>query len=694
MSDLLFESDDRTPKRMRLGTRSCAECRRRHVRCIFPPGSSVCEGCALHLVSCISQEANRQKKIQPERHGESTLHQQLKELEDVVLRIRTSVDRDPNSSASVNARAKLTEILSSLEQTSPGTSSSVEDNRITNNINRPPPTFEDISISLSNADDLNNLEEAPIISLFHDALRIQSCERQRNEPTIDPSRNNRMQDMLQRLKNLIPQPANIRLLLAETEKYWSTWPPCYLGPNLSDRVRSGGDCPMALLTKAFTSLKPALMAKAVVFLALCIQQLPKVLQHQDLNMQSSTEVVKSYMKITTSLLSISADIGESIDDVECLMLQSKLYINCGMPRKVWLSTRYALNTAFLLGLHHLHQRNDQRKRQLFDQIWQVDRHMAITLGFPCSISNSHPALAQDPGVQGVQQLARQLCLIGGEIIERNQNYNSVDYSVTVKLQEELDRLRAIMPEDWWNPIPSPIQSVGEQYYQSSIKIQYFLLCKHVHLPYMLKSTTSKKFEHSREVVLETSRELIKTYQGLRNSAQAEFVMCEAMEFGAFCAAAVLIIDIFARRPQRSLGEELEDVRLVDGLVLTLRRFDSIMECSVASQAAQLLEFLSAVYRGSYNGPENFEAVIPYFGRVRINWRSVVGSRTESDDQFSATKNPSSKTVEFSTSTFGFPMPADPYLEAEIGLDWTTTMGTDDVYDWFQTFDLQRHFLLQ
>jgi hypothetical protein len=44
------------PRRaMRKGTRSCYECRKRKVRCIFGKNSSVCEGCVLRRKRCIEQ---------------------------------------------------------------------------------------------------------------------------------------------------------------------------------------------------------------------------------------------------------------------------------------------------------------------------------------------------------------------------------------------------------------------------------------------------------------------------------------------------------------------------------------------------------------------------------------------------------------------------------------------------------------
>ena len=44
-------------RKVRKGTRSCWECKRRKIRCIFPAsGEAICVGCQRRRVSCIGQE--------------------------------------------------------------------------------------------------------------------------------------------------------------------------------------------------------------------------------------------------------------------------------------------------------------------------------------------------------------------------------------------------------------------------------------------------------------------------------------------------------------------------------------------------------------------------------------------------------------------------------------------------------------
>ncbi|KAL2349623.1 hypothetical protein BJ546DRAFT_867559 [Cryomyces antarcticus] len=50
-------SDGGTRKKMRKGTRSCFECRRRKTRCTFTPENpSVCAGCFARGSGCVDQE--------------------------------------------------------------------------------------------------------------------------------------------------------------------------------------------------------------------------------------------------------------------------------------------------------------------------------------------------------------------------------------------------------------------------------------------------------------------------------------------------------------------------------------------------------------------------------------------------------------------------------------------------------------
>jgi hypothetical protein len=401
---------------------------------------------------------------------------------------------------------------------------------------------------------------------------------------------------------------------------------------------------------------------------------------------SSRALIHSFMKITNDLLSVSAGIGETIDDLEVLMLQSKLYLNLGMPRKSWLSGRHALNSGLLLGLHRMESGQDKRREDLWTHIWQVDIQMSLLIGFPNAIPASHPSISTNNlSISGFEQLYHKMCLIAGAVISRDQTHRQTDYSATVKIQEDLEAIRTLMPEAWWGPDADTNASLEDLYHAYATKIQYYLLCRLVHQPYMLQSTTSSKFAPSRTAALDASRALIHNYQGLRHSAQAKLVLCEIMDFEAFCAGIVLVIDLLAHKHRHRPPEEIseaQDSALVEHLTQTLHNVSVAMECSIAAQAAQLLEFLAAAYRGAYAGPREYEVVVPYFGKVKIDGIALMAS-SSADVATQTAAAPAS--VQVSANLFGYPFPADDGLDAELGRDWGAMVDLDATYDWFQTF---------
>ena len=88
----IFPADAKSPKRMRLGTKSCVECRRRKVRCIIDRGSRECRACLLHDVPCRSQQsATHHEPDEP-------LRDRVLELEKFVKRAYSDTSEIPLSS--------------------------------------------------------------------------------------------------------------------------------------------------------------------------------------------------------------------------------------------------------------------------------------------------------------------------------------------------------------------------------------------------------------------------------------------------------------------------------------------------------------------------------------------------------------------------------------------------------------------
>jgi hypothetical protein len=281
-----------------------------------------------------------------------------------------------------------------------------------------------------------------------------------------------------------------------------------------------------------------------------------------------------------------------------------------------------------------------------------------------------------------------LSIIAGHIIERNQNHRTSEYSVTLNIDQELHQCRGRIPSEWWNGLPSigtPLETI---YGLSIMKMQFYSFRKMLHLPYMLKSAIDENYQYSRLAALDASREIIRAYQTVRVHPDLAISICDVFDFQAFTAAVVLSIDLLSQTSQLETHQEASDWGLIHDLTRSLKSVSEAMECIVAGQAAQLLKILSSFRHGSYSGPENYEVVIPMFGRVRINHPKTLRSQNEVNSLYdNGNFQQFMPKFEFSTNSFApFGMTGDIVSDVELGIDWTSILNVDTNYDWSQTFN--------
>ena len=106
----------RKRRRVRRGTQSCWECKRRKIRCTFvAPTESVCDGCKSRLVECISQEfyveldrvtnkMNKARQIDPQGDLAGSIGRSLPSLKS---QDRISVVVSPSTPPAINPAAAV-----------------------------------------------------------------------------------------------------------------------------------------------------------------------------------------------------------------------------------------------------------------------------------------------------------------------------------------------------------------------------------------------------------------------------------------------------------------------------------------------------------------------------------------------------------------------------------------------------------
>jgi len=157
------------------------------------------------------------------------------------------------------------------------------------------------------------------------------------------------------------------------------------------------DAPVSTFNMSFVSRQdPVKIARALLYIALCIQQLPPEFDGTRLQLYNTylsiDGVADTYMSSVSILITSDDDFVATIVGLECLILQEIFHMNAGNFRRAWVSARRAVTMAQLLDLHKEYTNpldgNDLMssiaKKQMWRKVVLIERSLAIRLGLPCS----------------------------------------------------------------------------------------------------------------------------------------------------------------------------------------------------------------------------------------------------------------------------------------------------------------------
>jgi hypothetical protein len=154
--------------------------------------------------------------------------------------------------------------------------------------------------------------------------------------------------------------------------------------------------------------------------------------------------------------------------------------------------------------------------------------------------------------------------------------------------------------------------------------QYFLTKVYLHLPYLLKGTSSHFYKNSNAIALDSARELLSRYHALRSYVHGTPVFdCQTVDFIGFMAAVVLLVGTRRGPGLPSHG----DVDLIDKTIQLLLQFGAVRTNQLALQCGSTLRTLLALCLPNrrQESPIPPEIRIPYFGVLRVSSRRELDS---------------------------------------------------------------------
>ncbi|KAM0268878.1 hypothetical protein ACHAQH_009892 [Verticillium albo-atrum] len=422
---------------------------------------------------------------------------------------------------------------------------------------------------------------------------------------------------------------------------------------------------------------PVLIARKLLLLAVYLQSLRPNAKYQ--------QVMSRVVDAAINLVTTKDELTGSLEGIECITLESLYQDNSGNLRRAWLSIRRAVAVAQMMGLHRGSAINtshlkilepETRLRINPEYLWfrliQTDRYFSLMLGLPHSSADN--VFATPKALERctpVERMRRLNTAAGGRILQRNGDDDSNELATTHEIDQLLQKNSAHMPSQWWlsgcdalplssNPAEAEEETrrILDETARITDQLAHYQLLVQLHLPYLLRSPSQRKYDYSKMTAVHASRELLRRVLAFRIIYPVGSY-CRGFDFNAFIATAALCLaHMEARRQvlaedgtggssvfgflahQRPADRGMME-RAVESMETMAIACDDLLAKKVSTVLQQLLAIeADAAAGGRYNansspaGPhhqaENFgcgsglddtgnvlDIFIPYFGVVRI-----------------------------------------------------------------------------
>ncbi|KAL7947097.1 hypothetical protein V8C42DRAFT_319651 [Trichoderma barbatum] len=561
-------------RKMRKGTRSCTECRRRKTRCVYPPGDPVCVLCKSRDGRCIEQGyedagISESKSSVPRKQPANGKTSQS--------RNGISADQPPKFSGD----AETSDVL------------------VSERANYAPIVSLLVDAKLSASAKTGESGSPTLQTAYGSSTFNQLVERdQKVYPPFLLPLEGKSAYVCSTIRSMLPSYDTIMSVLTKNGSWWDSF---------RSKAYAISEAPSqtieAFAKRTYTSSNPADIGALAVAFARSLNK------HRHL------------YTLVDDLVISDINYAATVEGLECLILLAKSYTDCGQPKRAWLVWRKGASATQLMGLC-CGKNYSRTEMRLWCAIYHGDRFCSMLLGLPYVLNDNHyQSVLTAPGMGRGFYFVLRCAIISGKIIDRNMTDGKPSFAKAMELDEDLSSTAATQPEDWWSVPESmdqyQLQGLALNDFREQLLQQfYFFWVKlFLHLPFLVESTTSSPHYFSRMACIESAKQILRRYRLLRckNKSGSCLFECKTTDFACFTAAVVLLISTFhcsAAGRSSSVDEDLELVATTDRLLLGEEVQN---DCKVAAQCRKVLQMLSL------NDPEaadeSREVIIPYFGAV-------------------------------------------------------------------------------
>ncbi|KAI1816292.1 hypothetical protein GGS20DRAFT_583671 [Poronia punctata] len=620
-------------RKVRKGTRSCWECRRRKIRCVYASDNAeICAGCDTRGTNCVSQEfPDGQTQIQDRR-----VTQRLGRVEEMLEKL---VEKIMPDSYNVRPRIPTNNSTSSTASPADGGPGSVEDedegeDQCPFAVGKPP-IFEVFS-SLHDTAPETNLTEGRYIGGIPTPASS-ACE---------GALTTKYASISKKLHGLFPCQQDVDAIVAASPS-----PTFVLGffSRYHDLVEGATEEPSSIAVIPPPTSHPAVLAKRLMQLMNCLQQIQPTTPLKLVSSESTGCIMAKAVSEATLAVQ-NDDVVGYVEGIETLALITLYHSNVGNLRKAWLTLRRAISVAQLMGvdrgsdkpLQSADPKSNPSTRTKAKPLWFrlnfVDRYLSLLLGLPAA-TDDNSFLSDTAADEPTDRLEKQHTVVMGAIIKRNSSQKGDPaLGTTQTIDCELEAAsRSVKADFWQHPSLEKIKAAGPlermQYMtQLMLQMNHHNLLILLHLPFLLRDPKERRWDYSKDTCTSSSRQLLHTFLLFRKVSEATFA-CRHTDYGALTAAMTLLLGYLDPKLQArdapTLSRREADRRLVEETRDTLRRMAKDTGDKLSRDASCIINRLlplldpdllagTGTHEGVVGEVPTIHLDIPYLGTININ----------------------------------------------------------------------------
>ncbi|KAI0104459.1 hypothetical protein F4814DRAFT_430836 [Daldinia grandis] len=608
-------------RKIRKGTRSCWECKRRKIRCIFVSSEHVvCTGCQRRRVPCVTQDVPEDPSLA--RTGNRHLGDRISRVEDFVNDFFTS--RHDSGINQIEGEPRQESCLKP------------------HGLGACPSSPASASVSpLISTENSGGLTQSSL-PLTPDSQGI--AQAIPNHPENEAA--------IHYLLKAFPSIEDTNILLRESAK-----PSLYTDilntqPHIK-QTREALAAPCLIAEIPTLNAHPVTVARHMLMFSITLQtpsseSLFGLSEPHNVLMRRLTAAAKTW--VTTK-----EEMHGTLEGLICIILEGIFEMNCGNLRRAWAVYRRAMTVAQLMGLHRspmpplkrLDPELNADPKFIWFRIVHMDRYLSLLLGLPQGTSDkSIGAMSSLQHEPPMGKFERGLTVIASRILERNESpFVAGEMTTTQSIDSDLLSVSKSMPASFWRPANFHNLALGSpdtvlETARLAAQVYYYGLVIQLHSPYMMRLGGNTEHEYSKVACVNASREIMTRFIAHR-SFNPRSSCSRPVDFFALLAAMTLLLAHLDSHHRQDATNFLAHQRLGDRAMLdeALERMDVVINLSkdiITEKSAELIRRLldieadaaggsSYVTRsvgvddeGGMNGSSSLRLRIPCLGVIKID----------------------------------------------------------------------------